>query len=180
MKIPEIKEVKEYMTERKKDWSKQFIEYYSDKFWNYYNSQGWKVGRVPMKSWQSAFNAQWQNLKYNEDIAMFNRCQVKMQQEIKQSKVVQMTPKNRDTEYVDEIMREYLQHPAFFPKYRLAACYDWLKENKLIKLTKEEKELALEAGKDDIEKGKALATEFVFNKMMLDCKTFKDLKRGIA
>ena len=26
----------------------------AEQFWNYYESKGWRVGRVPMKSWQSA------------------------------------------------------------------------------------------------------------------------------
>jgi hypothetical protein len=185
MKIPTINEVEEYMGNKKKEWPKKFIEYYAEKFWNFYTSKGWKVGSEAMKNWQSAFCSQWQNLKYGEDLGMMDKCMVlerrkRMTEKKEQAKIIQIPSIDRTVEYIDEIMHEFQQHPSNFPQKRLASCYDWLKEHKFMKLTKEQFDLAVQAGSENIEKGKALATEFVFHKMMLDCKTFKDLARVTA
>ena len=50
---PTILEIAEYIKEKK----------YSvdpDKFYNYYESNGWKVGKNPMKNWKAALSGTWQ------------------------------------------------------------------------------------------------------------------------
>lgn len=44
---PTIQEVLDYCKERNND-----ID--AEKFWHYYESKGWKIGKEPMKKWQSA------------------------------------------------------------------------------------------------------------------------------
>jgi len=38
-----------------------------DKFWNYYESNGWRVGKNPMKSWPAALRNWWARLKERPD-----------------------------------------------------------------------------------------------------------------
>lgn len=187
MTIPELKEVTDYIKAKMTEWPHKFCDYYSEKFWNYYKSNGWKVsGKAAMKDWQAAFCAQWQHVKYTEDLAMMDKCMVlerrKKMNDIKkeQAQIIHMQPKNRDVDYIDDTLEEYTKHPSDFAKYRLASCYDWLKENKFVRLTKEQFHLAVEAGKGNVDKGKALATEFVFAKMAMEGKTFKQLARVTA
>ena len=58
MQIPTLDEVKQHISETgsKVD---------ASKFWNYYESIGWKVGKNPMKNWKSAV-ATW-NKNSNDD-----------------------------------------------------------------------------------------------------------------
>lgn len=47
-----------------------------DRFWNYYESNGWKVGRVPMKSWTSAmvnWRSRWESSRQPAGAVMKNR-----------------------------------------------------------------------------------------------------------
>lgn len=50
---PTLSEIKEYCIERKNTVN-------PDKFFNYYESIGWKVGKNPMKNWKSAIHT-WEN-----------------------------------------------------------------------------------------------------------------------
>ena len=46
-KKPTVQEVEEYCRERKNGVD-------AERFWNFYESKGWKVGNAPMKSWKAA------------------------------------------------------------------------------------------------------------------------------
>lgn len=52
---PTVQEIQEYLDE------KGYTDIDAEHFWNYYESKGWKVGRVGMKSWHSAI-ATWRKL----------------------------------------------------------------------------------------------------------------------
>ena len=53
---PSFNDVCEHMKTKISDHSNAIRE--ADKFWNYYESNGWKVGKNPMKNWGAACN-QW-------------------------------------------------------------------------------------------------------------------------
>ena len=182
---PTTEEIKEYLTEKKKEWPPKFICYYAEKFWNYYESIGWLIsGRAKMKNWKAAFCNQWQNLRFPEDIDMLTK--INRSEELKKRtefvvrdavyvpEPVKMDEK-QTIEFMDDVLAEYLKHPTLIPTERLAACYDWLKEKKLIRITREEKDAAIKAGATDIIKGKAFIVEFVFTKMGNNMQTFKTL-----
>ena len=57
-KKPTLEEVENYIKEKN-------LSVDGEKFFNYYESIGWKVGRNPMKSWQSALNY-WQRTEKKE------------------------------------------------------------------------------------------------------------------
>lgn len=55
-------------------WDISFCNHYADKFWNYYNAQGWKLSNGnTMKDWQSAFNAQWKIPKDKTDLELLEK-----------------------------------------------------------------------------------------------------------
>ena len=51
---PSIQEISLYIQSKEPMANKDLIIQFSEKFWNFYESNGWKVGKNPMKSWQSA------------------------------------------------------------------------------------------------------------------------------
>ena len=57
-KAPTIEDVKSYCKERKNKVNAQ-------QFMNHYDSNGWMVGKVKMKSWQAAIRT-WENLNYDK------------------------------------------------------------------------------------------------------------------
>lgn len=176
---PTIEEVIEYITEKKKkeEWPKKFCEYYGEKFWMYYKSVGWVIsGKAKMKDWKAAFCNQWQNLRFPEDLEMLNKYKPPKRFSnasapvyVGDVKVVE--EKSNDTVgYMDEVLEDYIKHPAMIPRERLASCYDWLKEKKLIRISKEQKDAAIQIG--DVNKGKALIVQFVFDMMATNLLTF--------
>lgn len=177
---PTLEEVIEHIQEKKKEeWPKKFCEYYAGKFWNYYDSVGWVIaGRAKMKNWKSAFSNQWLNLRFQEDLDMLKRLtptkKVISHNNYQPIPVATEIKPNLDTvTYMDEILQDYVKHPTLVPKERLASCYDWLKEKKLIRITKEQKDIAIQAG--DVNKGKAIVVEFVFSMMAANLWTFNKL-----
>lgn len=183
--IPTVDEIKQYLTEKKNEWPKKFICYYAEKFWNYYESVGWLIsGRAKMKNWKAAFCNQWQNLRFPEDIDMLNNINraektVKNRDFVVKNTVYIPEPVKMDEqqtlEFMDDVLGEYLKHPTMVSTERLAACYDWLKLKKLIRITLEQKEAAIKAGTLDIIKGKATIVQFVFIKMGNNLQTFKTI-----
>lgn len=143
-KIPLQTEIQAYMRD-KKGWPEQFCIYYAERFWGFYASNGWKVsGKAAMKDWKAAFNSQWQNLKFKEDIDMLQRYGGK--QEL--AKVVHiMAPKKdiisremNDIDRLDAFLTKYGQIPTFYTIDRLATkwplqalndCYKIIRDNRL-------------------------------------------------
>ena len=56
---PTIAEIKEFMSESK------IFNVDAEKFWNFYESNGWRVGKNPMRNWKSAVHTWKQNSAYN-------------------------------------------------------------------------------------------------------------------
>ena len=51
---PELKEIAEYFSEQTQNrWTEKEIKMQSNKFFNYYTSNGWKVGKNAMKDWRA-------------------------------------------------------------------------------------------------------------------------------
>ena len=51
---PSLQEISLYVQLKEPQASKELVYQFAEKFWNFYESNGWKVGKNPMKSWQSA------------------------------------------------------------------------------------------------------------------------------
>lgn len=142
-KIPLQTEIQVYIKE-KKGWPESFCIYYAERFWNFYASNGWKVsGKTAMKNWQAAFNANWQNLKFKEDIDMLQRCGGKPAQasviHIETRKPVQNeipVPKT-ELEQLEQVLAWYKETPAKWSidalmKWpHLEECYLAIKQNRL-------------------------------------------------
>lgn len=162
-KIPLQSEVQGYIKE-KKNWPEKFCKFYAERFWNFYQSNGWKVsGKAPMKDWKAAFNGQWQTLKFKEDIDMLNACTRS------EKETVGTAPgpnTDRTLAYMDEVMAYYEKNYDKVEPVRLASCYDTLKEYGLMKITKEEGLLAKTNCGGDLVKGKAMCVKILFDKLI--------------
>lgn len=161
-KIPLQSEVASYMKERK-NWPMPFCVYYAERFWNFYQSNGWKVsGRALMKDWKAAFNSQWQSLKFPEDLSMLAKCINGAKPE----------PQKNGTTLNDAL--------TFYYKYWDKITDDWyvpiynlMKEKRLIVLTEDEKALAKKLGeKNGVAAGKAYCVKAIFDKMRLYGRSF--------
>lgn len=159
---PTIEEVKTMMAGKKPKWPASFIAYYAEKFHSYYTSNGWKVGgRAAMKNFSAAFCSQWQQLKYKEDQDMLYALTPKVK------------PIDHDTlEYLNEALDVYRKDSTLVSEERLAACYDWMKENNLLRLTASQREDAISASKIDLKKGKSTAVKFAFDRMVKNLLDF--------
>lgn len=172
---PTIEEIRIHMKARKPEWPDKFIEYWAEKFWNHYQAQGWKISNnVAMKDWHAAFASRWQKPKYKEDIEFLEKIQPR-KEPIKHPGTI--ISQDRTIEYLDDILMQYQKHPTYIPMDRLASCYDWLKQQGIVKmiLNAEQKRIAIEAATIDIQKGKAIAVQLIFDQMALRLKTFAEL-----
>ncbi len=174
-KIPLQTEVQAYIQE-KKGWPEKFCKAYAEKFWSYYQSNGWKVGnKAPMKDWKAAFCSQWQVIKWKEDIDFLNSC---LREDREQGPATIGPPKEevRDTlVYIDEVLAFYEKNWDTVEEVRLASCYDWLKENGLMRITRDEGMTAKKECGGDVMKGKAICVKMLFDKMITWGKTFKQI-----
>lgn len=180
-KIPLQSEVQAYIKE-KKGWPDRFCTWYAEKFWNYYQSNGWKVGnRAPMKDWKAAFNSQWQTIRQKEDIDFLNSC-LRTESEQKRPATVGPAPEveTRTIVYIDELLAFYEKNYEKVEEVRLASCYDWLKEQKLMRITPEEGLRAKEGCKGDTMKGKAICVRILFEKMITRGMTFQKLVHAVS
>lgn len=57
-KKPSMAEVLHYAKE-KHQFNDQQAQMFAEKFWNFYESKGWMVGKTPMKNWKSAISGTW-------------------------------------------------------------------------------------------------------------------------
>jgi hypothetical protein len=162
-KIPMQSEVSKYIRE-KKNWPQKFCDHYAERFWNFYNSNGWKVsGRAAMKSWESAFNSNWQDLKYKNDIEFLNKC-------IAEDPTI---PKDvKGNAYLNTCLSIYGKTWDKIEDSTLAVVYDYMKERRLILMTDPEKELAKRVAAGDVVKGKAKCIKIIFDRMITNNQIF--------
>lgn len=68
-KKPTIDEIRAYCQERK-----NAVD--PEKFWNYYESNGWKVGKNPMKDWRACIRGTWEKraepIKVQDDLPTYD------------------------------------------------------------------------------------------------------------
>lgn len=163
---PTIKEVEDYMLEKKSEWPLKFIEFYAAKFWNYYEASGWKLnGGKSVKNWQACFNSQWQELRF-DSVDVLKKMQV--QQGVVKKVVVEKRNGNFTVDFMNEVLSEYSRHPTGFSEEQLSSYYQWMKEKGFIKLTNNEMILINETYKKQkkIVQGMAACVTMSFQKMI--------------
>lgn len=139
-KIPLQSEVSAYMR-TKKGWPEKFCDYYAERFWNHYTASGWKLSNGnSIKDWKACFNAQWQILKFKEDIDFLNssvgglyRPQIEQKQSM------------NDFERIDELLNRYLASPTSVPFDEFGKWYELMKEHRLLKSFTKEEVMSLQA-----------------------------------
>lgn len=155
--VPLIEEVLVFMKE-KMGWPDKFCKYYAEKFWNNYEASGWKLSNGnSMKSWQAAFNANWQNLKYKEDIEVLARCKKEAPAIVKQL---------NHMDKLNEVLNQYRANFESVSDDKLVRIYDYMKERKLIKMEREEVLFIKNAYGEDAYRGKAACVKMIFSKMV--------------
>lgn len=160
MKIPLQSEVAKFMQE-KCGWPYEFCAHYADKFWNYYNAQGWKLSNGnAMKDWHSAFQAQWKTIKNKEDIDLLNGILAKLEK--------QKTPEDRLNEILD-LHKEGKYKPQ---RKEVVAIYEYLKSRGLMKLPTVSINEIVERCGNDKEYGKMLAVKYLLDKYNFENKRF--------
>lgn len=160
-KVPLRSEVEKYIKD-KTNWPDQFCNYYSEKFWDFYNSQGWKLSNGnQMKDWRSAFNANWQKPKYPEDIKMLKD-------------LIEKHSPIKFVDYIDKILIAYSR--GLKPDRESALkIYDWLKEHGMAKLSKEEiADIKTKCG-EDITASRLWSVKYIFDKMVSNNLTFSQI-----
>lgn len=169
-KIPLQTEVALYMRE-KKGWPDEFCTHYAERFWNHYQSSGWKLSSGNLiKDWKACFNSQWQIVKYKEDIDLLNRCLSK------QEKIaVKVMDKSNTAGYLDSVLAEYSKNYDKFPEERYVAIYDYLKERKAIRLTRQEIDDILQIAKGNQVKGKVVCVRTFFDKLITNGISFRSI-----
>lgn len=159
--IPTLEEVINHLVEKYK-YPRSFAEHYGSKFWYFYDSKNWMVGKNKMTRWKSAFAGQWSTIKDPKDELLLTNA---LRKQVNQTpKIDPQTPqekRDRTLEYLNETLTNYFKHPTWDQNYEF--IYDYLKENKPFKLTPEEVRICKEMGP---QKGKAQAVKFLFDKMI--------------
>lgn len=177
-KIPLETEVRAYMAERKPDWPKMFINYYAEKFYNYYMANGWVQGKgKPLKSWQAAFISNWQNLKWEEDMKELNKYV------IKENGTPSKEPKSNVWQRLDQLGLQCMKDSESIDKATYFKVYEWLKERGLIQLDKYQEQLRDEITsrlENKEQQEKILTVKMVFQNISGKGKTFVELAKQKA
>ena len=171
-KIPLQTEVSDYMVQ-KRGWTKAFCDYYAEKFWNHYQAAGWRLSNGnPMKDWQAAFNATWQNLKFKEDIDTFNRLEAANKISVFREQL-QKGEVGDEWEQLDALLAKYKQHPTSVPFESFGPWYPVIAEAKMLrKFTNEERQAILQAYEGDLDKCKCAAVQQTFDSYVMSGVTF--------
>lgn len=167
--IPLQTAVSNYMKE-KMGWPREFCDWYADKFWNAYNAVGWKLaGNRKMKSWQSAFNNNWKDLRYPEDREKL----VSVLKALEQRQQFSLMTHSEFLLYMDGWLERYKNEKK--PSRDLALkLYDELKKRGMAKLSKAKTDEARVLGSNSIEACKIWAMKFMLDEMIERGITFTD------
>ena len=151
MKIPLREEVAKYMMD-KMDWPEEFCMHYAEKFWYYYQAQGWKLANGnQMKDWKAAFNCNWQNPKTKEDNDLLTK------------HLAAQAKKTDPYVYINACLDKHKKGLYKPSKEELIGIYDFLKAEKKMILSKETWDRIVEESGNSRERGKMLAVRALFD-----------------
>jgi hypothetical protein len=163
MTIPLQSTVASFMHE-KMGWSMDFCNHYAERFWNHYQSQGWKLSNGnSMKDWRAAFTSQWKTPKQPEDKAFLEECKRKDAEKERES-----TPEQYLNKCLD-LHKEGKYKPA---SVEVLDIYDWLKSRRLMSLFAHEVEYIVAQSGNSKTKSRMLAVRVLFDRMNAEGKRF--------
>jgi hypothetical protein len=162
---PTLDQVVNYI-QFKMNWPGKFTKYYSEKFWNFYESKGWKVGNQSMKNWKACFNGQWQHLKHENDFKALSEA---IRDESKAHPETSDKTVDKTIQYLNDRLNEYFKHPTWITDETLNSIYDYLKANKPFSLPAEQVKICRSMGEV---KGKAQAVKFLLETMIKERRKF--------
>lgn len=176
---PTVEEIESFIKEKKPKWPSDFVRFYAEKFWNTYEKSGWRLsaGRGgPVKSWKACFSSNWQDIPYTCDLDKLKAMEAaESARNLKLAKEGREEPKEMNAGLAELVMVDYIRSPTRTAPARLAACYDWIKDNLKVKLTREQRDIVLRIAEEDKEKAKATVVGWVFERMANNCQTFSSL-----
>ena len=101
---PTLEEVKDYEAQKGYTFS-------AEKFWGYYESNGWRVGKNPMKNWHAAC-VTWQGKK-NEESSNLNLNNNGINSQRPESKFERREREEREyLEKMERLSRSFIEHPG--------------------------------------------------------------------
>jgi len=167
--IPLQSAVSKYMKE-KMHWPQEFCDHFADKFWNFYNSTGWKLnGNKKMKSWQSAFNNNWKDLRFAEDKQKL----VNILKALEQRKQFELMTHDEFLLYIDGWLERYKHEQR--PSRELALkIYEELKRRGMAKLSTEKINMARVQGGNSVENCRMWALKYMLDEMIERGYSFTD------
>lgn len=168
--VPTIKEVEDYILEKKSEWPMLFIQFYAAKFWNHYEAAGWRLSSGnKIVSWTACFNSQWQEVKYDcvEVLRKFI-----LQQAPEKKVVIEKRNGVFTVDYMNQMLNHYKKHHDIYKPDVLASYFDWMKDKGCLKLTQEEIQMIKDTCKDKVTARAACVTTSL-QKMINYCISFK-------
>jgi len=154
--IPSVQEVLDFIIYKQPSWPGSFSQWYAEKFWNHYQSSGWRLSsNVLMKDWKAAFCSNWKELKW-EAKEKLAECQ---KTEFVRGEVDPKNPMGIETIFNDFKSGHYDWHT-------LALCYKQLRASGALRLSPSEiNKLVADAGNNK-EYGRYLSVKLYFTKLI--------------
>jgi hypothetical protein len=184
---PTVRQVADYMNLRRPNWPTAFVEFYAQKFMDFYVSKGWIVGKVKMKSWEATIACNWLEIKFKEDKDALERF---LMEPIHQMHAARMRRESAGM-YADELeptvgsakpIDYYIQfYDVMMGKYiagqvkerELASHYDRLKKMGLMRLPKPQIDQILVDMGNDRDRGKGMSVARLFLNLQARNMTLK-------
>lgn len=174
--IPLQTEVSKYIKE-KKGWPDNFCVHYGEKFWNHYQASGWKLSSGNLiKDWKACFNAQWQTLKFKEDIELLNQMSGKKAPgTFHQVSNGSKQPTN-DFDRLDAFINEMRKPGVTIPFDQFGNWYEFMKANRFLKaMTKADCERLMEIYNNDKIKCRCAVVQLTLSGYISNELTIKDI-----
>jgi hypothetical protein len=156
--IPTIQEVVDHIQFKMPHWPGSFTAWYGEKFWNHYQSSGWRLSsNILMKDWKACFSSQWKDLRFPADREKLEECKIT---ELAKS---YNYPEQKIGPSPVEVFYEKFKNGEIDRK-GMAGIYKWLWNNDFLKFTQSEvNKLVMDSGNDK-EYGRYLAVKLYFLK----------------
>lgn len=187
---PSKDEVINFIDLTMRDWPRSFCEIIGEKFFESYQSVGWRLSKnLPMKDWHAAFNGRWKNnLNYSDKklleehlrmpvnqmkAAQDRRASAGMFAEQFEPTVGSAKPIDYYIDYFDVLCGKYFAGDIKNPERELAGHYDRLKAMGVMRLPKPDIDRIIVDMGNDRDRGKGMSVIQLFKNLQAKNLTLK-------